>query len=172
MSKVQVSIVVAFSNEHTIGHDGGMPWHLREDLKRFKRLTLGKPVIMGRKTFESLGKPLPGRTNIVITRQHAAAFADGVLVYDTLEAAIDAAKAVAVEQEQSEVCVIGGGQIYEQAIEFADIIHATHIIANIDGDTKFPDISMDKFAVVESQAGPMPDEFNSHPTIYLTYERK
>lgn len=174
MSKdtVKVSIIVAFSNEMTIGRDGGMPWVLREDLKRFKSITMDKPVIMGRKTFESLGRPLPGRTNIVVTKQHAATFPEGVLVCDTLEAAIDAGKQIAYDKGLGEICIIGGGQIYEQAIGLADYIYATHIIANIDGDTKFPTIPLDQYEVFVSTPGPMPDEFNTHPTVYVSYHRK
>lgn len=169
---VKVTIIVAFSNELTIGRDGGMPWVLREDLKRFKKMTMDKPVIMGRKTFESLGRPLPGRTNIVVSNKHAATFPEGVLVFDTLEAAIDAGKKIAYDKGLGEVCVIGGGQIYAQAIDLADYIFATHIIANIDGDTKFPAIPLDKFEVFVSVPGPMPDEFNTHPTVYVSYHRR
>ncbi|MNR95605.1 Dihydrofolate reductase type 3 [compost metagenome] len=169
---VKVSIIVAFSNELTIGRDGGMPWVLREDLKRFKSMTMDKPVIMGRKTFESLGRPLPGRTNIVVTKQYPTSFPEGVLVFDTLEAAIDAGKKLAYDKGLGEVYVIGGGQIYAQAIDLADYIYATHIIANIDGDTKFPAIPMDRYEVFVSVPGPAVDDFNTFPTVYVSYHRK
>lgn len=172
LQDVKVSIIVAFANDMTIGLDGGMPWTLREDLKRFRSMTLDKPVIMGRKTFESLGRPLPGRTNIVISGKYPTTFPPGVLVFDTLEAAIEAGKQIAYDKGLGEVCVIGGGQIYAQALDKADYIFATHVVANIEGDTKFPSVFTEHFAPFVSVPGPPVDEFNSHPTVYVSYHRK
>jgi dihydrofolate reductase len=174
MSKenVKVSIIVAYSNDHTIGFENRLPWTLREDLRRFRDITMDKPVIMGRKTFESLGKPLPGRTNVVVSKQSADKFPAGVVVCDTLEKAIDDAKQKAWDTGLGEVCVIGGGQIYQQAMEFADYIYTTVVIGDFEGDTKFPDIPSDKFAVSYSKQGPKPDAFNSHPTVYVSWYRK
>lgn len=139
MASITKTIVVAMSRNGIIGRDGGLPWRLSSDLKRFKALTLGKPVVMGRKTFESIGKVLPGRPNIVITRD--ASFAPkGVHVTNSLSSAIDVASGLAKEVGADEICIIGGGEIFHQAMDFADQLHVTHIEADIDGDTTFPHI--------------------------------
>src|SRR5689334_803102 len=110
-----VSQVVAMAENHVIGRDNGLPWKLSSDLKRFKALTIGKPVIMGRKCFESIGRPLPGRPNIVVTRNPDFA-AEGVIVAHSLDAALDRAEDEARSLSVNEVCVIGGGEIYRQAM--------------------------------------------------------
>ena len=110
-SDVSVAIVVAAADNGVIGRDGAMPWRLSTDLKRFKAITMGKPVIMGRKTFESVGRPLPGRRNIVVTRNPAFS-ADGVEVFSDLDAAIAHARDAASADGLNEICVIGGGEIY------------------------------------------------------------
>lgn len=139
---IKVTAVVAMAQNNCIGKDNDLPWHIPEDLKRFKALTLGKPVIMGRKTFQSifdrLGKPLPGRTNIVISRsgfEH-----EGVVSCSDLRDAIETAKQIAAEQSHDEIIIGGGAQIYEQALEFCDYIHLTQVHQNVDGDAFFPDI--------------------------------
>jgi dihydrofolate reductase len=130
-----VSLVVAAAANGVIGRDNAMPWHLPEDLAHFKRLTLGHPVVMGRKTYESilatLGKPLPGRTNIVITRQPGFA-APGCAVVGSLDAALDAARGA------EEVFVIGGAEIYRLALARADRVYLTRIDAAFEGDATFP----------------------------------
>jgi dihydrofolate reductase len=130
-----VSLVVAAAANGVIGRENRMPWHLPEDLAHFKRLTLGHPVVMGRKTYESvvatLGKPLPGRTNIVVTRQ-AGFEAPGCIVSPSLDAALAAAR------ETEEVFVIGGAEIYRLALERADRVYLTRIHAAFEGDTTFP----------------------------------
>jgi dihydrofolate reductase len=115
MTEPKVSIVVAVSANGVIGRDGGLPWHLPSDLKRFKALTLGKPVIMGRKTWVSIGRPLPGRPNIVISRDVDFA-AEGAIAVQSLEAALGEARRLAADLGVDEVCVIGGGEIYRQVI--------------------------------------------------------
>lgn len=127
-----ISIIVAASENGAIGKDNQLLWRLPEDLKRFKRLTLGHPMIMGRKTFESIGKPLPGRTSIVITRQ-TDFHHEGVIVAHSLEDAIKKA----FEEENEETFIIGGGEIYRQAIALADKIYLTKVHTNIEGDTYF-----------------------------------
>ena len=127
-----ISIIVAVSENGIIGNDNQLLWRLPDDLKRFKQLTLGHPMIMGRKTFESIGKPLPGRTSIVITRQKNYQ-PDGVVIADSLENALELAKTL----ETSEAFIIGGGEIYRQAQEIADKLYVTEVHTTIDGDTSF-----------------------------------
>jgi dihydrofolate reductase len=128
----KISLVVAVSKNGVIGRDGGLPWHISSDLKRFKEITMGKPVIMGRKTWESLPKrPLPGRRNIVLTRA-AQAIGEGA------ETVASPAKALALVQDVEEVCVIGGGEIYRQFLPVAHRIYLTEVDLEVDGDTQFP----------------------------------
>jgi dihydrofolate reductase len=131
---VLVSIIVATDERGAIGRDGGLPWRLPDDLKRFKALTLGKPVVMGRKTWDSIGKPLPGRHNIVVTRQQELAL-PGATVADSLEAALAAAGDV------PEACIIGGAEIYRLALPRTDVIHLTRVHARVDADTFFPTLA-------------------------------
>ncbi|MBL8790938.1 MAG: dihydrofolate reductase [Rhizobiales bacterium] len=148
-----VSLVVAVSRNGVIGRDGGLPWHISSDLRRFKAVTMGKPVIMGRKTWESLPKkPLPGRTNIIVTRQ-AAFEAAGALV----AADVDAALALAALEQPEEICVIGGGEIYRQTLPHARRIHLTEVDMDVEGDTRFPSLSPSEWREVsreEVKAGP------------------
>jgi len=127
----QVSLLVATDERGAIGRDGGLPWHLPNDLKRFKALTLGKPVVMGRKTWASIGRPLPGRHNIVITRQPGFA-AQGASVAGSLE------EALALAGDVPEVCIIGGAEIYRLALPQAHVIHLTRVHAEVPADTFFP----------------------------------
>lgn len=161
-----IAIVVAVAENGVIGRDGGMPWRLSTDLKRFKAVTLGKPVIMGRKTYDSIGRPLPGRANIVVTRNPDWR-ADGVKVTATLDEAL----AMAEREDGDEICVIGGGELYAQAIGRADRLHVTHVLADIAGDTRFPPIDPSVWAVVKEVDVP-PGEKDSHATRYAVYERR
>jgi len=117
-----------------------MPWHIPEDLKHFKTVTMGKPVIMGRKTFASIGRPLPGRTNIVLTRQEDFE-ADGVRVAHTLDEALGAARA----ENPEEIMVIGGAQVYEKALPRADRLYLTYLHEEVEGDTYFPTFDKDEW---------------------------
>lgn len=176
-----LEIVVAAAQNGTIGRDGEMPWRLSSDLRRFKQITMDCPIIMGRKTFESIGRPLPGRLNIVVTRDYDWE-ADGALRAGSLNAAIDLAMAhiESVEQQARDdgeddpelsICVIGGGQIYAQALPIADIVHITRVLAAIDGDTVFPSIPDELFECVHREdvpAGPK----DSHPTRYEIWQRR
>jgi len=170
MTELKTTIVVAVSRNGIIGRDGDMPWRLSTDLKRFKALTIGKPVIMGRKTFHSIGKPLPGRPNIVVTRDEGFA-AEGVTVAHSVPAAIELATALARETGASEICVIGGGEIYRQAIDRADILHVTHVDADVTGDTAFPLIDPAVWAADAELAVPA-GEKDSYPTRFVTYRRR
>lgn len=128
----RIALVVAVSRNGVIGRAGGLPWHISSDLKRFKAITMGKPIIMGRKTWESLPKkPLPGRQNIVITRQKNYQAEGAVVVPDT-------ASALAVAGEVEEICVIGGGEIFAKFLAEADRIYLTEIDLEVEGDTRFP----------------------------------
>ncbi len=128
-----ISLIVATSANGIIGCGGDLPWHLSDDLKRFKQLTLGKPIVMGRKTFESIGRALPGRQNIVLTQQ-SEFVADGCDVVSSVDAA------VAMAGDANEVMVIGGGEIYELFLPLAERIYMTRVHTDIDGDARFPEL--------------------------------
>ncbi len=146
---IKISLVAAISENRVIGRDNALPWHIPEDLKRFKEITQGHPVIMGRKTYESIGRLLPNRTNIIITRDTSYKV-DGAVVVHSLDEAIKVASSkyqVSSMQENelrngnNEVYIIGGGQIFDQAIKIADKLYLTVVHTNIEGDVYFPDYS-------------------------------
>ncbi|WBX85684.1 dihydrofolate reductase [Sphingosinicella microcystinivorans] len=147
-----IVLVVARADNRVIGKDGAMPWHLSEDLRRFKRITVGKPVIMGRKTFESIGKPLPGRHNIVLTRQPGWR-AEGVTVVPNLAEAI-AAAGLDPRTRADAIMVVGGADIYAQALPFATRIELTEIHAAPDGDTYFPQLDPARWRETFREAHP------------------
>ncbi|MCC7348701.1 MAG: dihydrofolate reductase [Variibacter sp.] len=130
---LQTVFVVAVAENGVIGRDNAMPWHLRSDLKRFKRITMDRPVVMGRKTFASIGRPLPGRTNIVVTRD-AAFQAPGVVVAPSLDAAREVARGDALRRFVTEIMVIGGADIFAQWLPLADRLEVTEVHAAPDGD--------------------------------------
>jgi dihydrofolate reductase len=166
----KIVIVVAASENNVIGRDNDMPWRLSTDLRRFKALTLGKPVIMGRRTWESIGRPLPGRPNVVVTR--AAGFqAEGAHVAASLAEGLDLARKLATETGADEACVIGGGEIYAQALPLADRIHLTRVLATMEGDTYFPPIDLREWALLAAEEVPA-GEKDSHPTRYMVYEKR
>jgi dihydrofolate reductase len=153
---IVIVLVVAVADNGLIGRDNTMPWRLSSDLKRFKALTMGKPVLMGRKTFLSIGKPLPGRTNIVVSR-NASFSASGILVAGDLTAALSAARGDALRRGCGEVAVIGGTDIFAQCMPLADRLEVTHVHARPEGDTYFPPIDMSQWRAVsrsEYPAGP------------------
>ncbi len=139
---MSVIIIAAIAPDGTIGHQGRLPWHLREDLQRFKAVTTGHTIIMGRKTYESIGKPLPGRRNIVLTRGPAIS---GVVCFPSLDAALKTC--------DSDVFIIGGAEIYRQALPLADMLLITEIHAQHPGDTKFPDYNRQQWREVSRKAG-------------------
>ncbi len=128
-----ISLIVAASTNNVIGNDGELPWRLSDDLKRFKAVTMGKPIVMGRKTFESIGRPLPGRQNIVITRQGNFS-ADGCDVVQSIEQAVDVAGGA------DEIMVIGGSEIYAAFLPIADRIYLTRVHTEVEGDAFFPNL--------------------------------
>lgn len=158
-----VSIIVAMGRNRVIGKDNDLIWHLPADLKHFKETTMGKPVIMGRKTFESMGKPLPGRTNIVITRNNQYE-AKGCLVAQSLE------KALKRVSGEAEVFIAGGGEIYREAMPLADRMHITIIDHSFEGDTYFPEFSKKEWKIIEEIYHPANME-NKYSMVLRTYER-
>ncbi|MET3559836.1 dihydrofolate reductase [Bartonella japonica] len=165
-----VYLIAAVAENGVIGHEGVMPWRLSTDLQRFKALTFGKPVIMGRKTWDSLGRPLPGRTNIVIT--HNPSFtAEGATIAHSLSQACSIAEKVASQNGANAVFVIGGGEIFKQALPIADKIFLTEILSSIKGDSFFPIFDKEKWTIVQTQYIPEGDN-DSHPTCFVVYERK
>lgn len=136
---IKVTLIAAVAANNVIGNGPDIPWRLSSDFIHFKRTTLGKPLIMGRKTFESIGKPLPGRTTLVVTRQKGYQ-PDGVLVIDSLEAAIEHAKTIAKADGVDEVMVAGGAEIYRQAMDMADKMIISHVNLKPQGDALFPAI--------------------------------
>lgn len=170
MADIRRTIIAAVARNGIIGRDGDMPWRLSSDLKRFKALTLGKPVVMGRKTYDSIGKPLPGRPNVVISRQAAVGHADVSMAHSLAEA-MRAAERLAIETGVDEICIIGGGQIYAQAIGLADRMCITHVEADLDGDASFPAIDPDVWQAGEMIAVPA-GEKDSYPTRFIVYERR
>ncbi|HEY8569668.1 dihydrofolate reductase [Microbulbifer sp.] len=137
LHQVPLAMIVATARNRAIGRENTLPWRISGDLQFFKRTTLGKPVIMGRKTFESIGRPLPGRQNIVITRNPAWS-AEGVAVAASLELALELAQQVAARDGAEEVMVIGGAEIYRQAMPLARRLYVTEVDAEVDGDAFFP----------------------------------
>ena len=161
----KVSIIVAVSRNGVIGRNGELPWRLSADLKRFKQLTMDKSIVMGRKTFESIGRLLPGRTMIVLTRQADWSY-PGVHVADSL------ATALALEHPNpTEVFIIGGAQLYESALPIADRLYLTRVETEIDGDTKFPEWDESNWKIAQ-QEHVQADELNEFATTFLVYDRK
>ncbi len=157
-----LSLIVAIARQNVIGHQGGMPWHLPAELAYFKRITMGHPIIMGRKTFESIGRPLPGRRNIVVTR-NADFHVDGIEVAHSLDAAIAACAG-------SEAFVIGGATLYVDALARADKLFITEIDAAPPGDTFFPKIDAQHWREISRERREA-DEKNPHAMEFVVLER-
>ena len=158
-----VSLIVAMAENGVIGREGSLPWHLGEDLKRFKATTMGKPILMGRKTYESIGRALPGRMNIVLTRDEKWS-APGVVAVRSV------AEALALAGEAAELMVIGGAQVYRSMLPRARRIYLTQLHAQIEGDTYFPAFDRSQWREVERDAHPA-DENNTHPVSFVRLER-
>ena len=170
MEKIDIVLVAAVAENGVIGRAGDMPWHLGSDFKRFRAITKGKPQIMGRKTFESIGKPLPGRTNIVVSRDPDLTI-EGCLTATSLEDALALARKDAVEKGVDEICIQGGGEIYRQAIALADRLRITHVETTLAGDTVFPEIDPALWEIGEEERLPA-GEKDDYPTCYRVYERR
>jgi len=158
-----ISIIVAASTNNVIGVQGELPWKISDDLKRFKQLTMGKPIVMGRLTWESIGRPLPGRQNIVITRQPDF-LAEGCDVVASPVAALD------VAGDAAEVMIIGGSQIYDLFLPKAGRLYVTRVHTEIEGDAFFPAIDTDSWELVDREAF-VASEANEFAFEFRTYER-
>lgn len=160
---MRISLIAALGNNRVIGKDNAMPWHLPADLKYFKRITLGKPIIMGRKTFDSIGRPLPGRTSIIVTRDPDYQ-ADGCVTVNSVDAALQAAKGA------EEVMVIGGAELFKQILGRANRLYLTEIHADFAGDVYFPALDKAEWQEVERQDHPA-DTYNPYPYSFVVLDK-
>lgn len=158
-----ISLIAAMARNRIIGKDNDMPWHLPADLAHFKRVTMGKPVIMGRRTYESIGFPLPGRKNVVITR-NADYAPEGVVVVNSVEAALSEVS------DADEVMIIGGGQLYREMLPHADRLYLTQIQADIVGDTEFPDYTVFEWEEIDREVYEADDK-NAYDLEFVTLEK-
>ena len=161
---MRISIIAAMACNRVIGKGGDMPWHLPAELRHFKQLTMDKPIVMGRKTFESIGRVLPRRQNIVITRERNWRF-DGVDVVHSIDAAIE------VAGDTDELMIIGGAELYRQMLGCTQRLYLTLIDANIEGDTHFPEFNWDEWQEIENTRHPA-DEKNAYAMIFLVLDKK
>ena len=160
---LKITLVAAVADNGVIGRDGALPWHLPDDFRRFKSLTMGRPILMGRRTFESIGKPLPGRRNLVLTRS-AQTWPAGV------EAVADLQTALHIASAAGELCVIGGAEVYALTLSQATHLELTRVHATIDGDVRFPHYDATRWREVERIEHPV-DERHAMPMTFLTLER-
>lgn len=167
---MKLSLIVAVAENGVIGRDGGLPWRMSSDLKTFRRLSMGKPMIMGRRTFESIGKPLDGRDNIVVTRDAMFA-ADGVSVCETITDAITLARVLATTRGTDEIMIIGGAKIYDATLDLADRIYFTRVHAEPEGDRYFPTPDPDRWQVVSREALAKGDR-DDHAATLIVYDRR
>jgi dihydrofolate reductase len=161
---MRISLVVAMAANRVIGRDNGLPWHLPADLQHFKRITMGKPILMGRRTWESIGRPLPGRTSIVISRDAGYA-APGCIVVHSIDAALQAAAECG-----DEAMVIGGAEFYRQVLPRADTLYLTRIHADFEGDTFFPELDDSEWREVE-HSDREPDVKNPYRYSFIRLDR-
>ncbi|WP_111976994.1 type 3 dihydrofolate reductase [Algibacillus agarilyticus] len=160
---MKISMIVAMTHENGIGKENQLLWHMPADLQFFKKTTLGKPIIMGRKTFESIGRPLPGRRNIVLSTQSASPHPDVVLV-NNIDDALKAAGDV------EEVMIIGGGKIYEAFLPSAHQLYITYVDADLDADTYFPELQQNEWQEIDNTPG-IVDEKNKYPHRFVILEK-
>jgi len=165
-----ISIIVAVAQNNVIGRKNRLPWHLPADLKHFKELTLHKPIIMGLKTFESVGKPLPGRDNIVLAREPNCQI-EGCKIAHSIEEALSLARESLLGKENGEVMICGGASIYNQFLPLAQRIYLTRIWADFEGDTYFPELSEKEWEEKE-RIDNSPDEQNPYKYSFIVLERK
>ena len=159
-----ISLIVAMAQNGVIGRDNSLPWRLPDDLKRFRSFTLGKPILMGRKTFESIGRPLPGRINLVLTRDRSW-LAEGVIAVHSVEEALTQAGS------SDELIAIGGAEIYRLVLPFARRIYLTHVHADVPGNITFPEFDSTQWADVEYSSQPA-DESHAYALTFVTLERR
>lgn len=163
------SIIVAVAENGVIGSGNQLPWRLPDDLKRFKALSLGKPIVMGRKTFDSIGRPLPGRLNIVISRQ-AGLTIPGCRVVSSIDDAMLTALDAHAPASELEVVIVGGADLYRQMLPRVRVIHLTRVHANVDGDVLFPELKEQQWREVAKEYHPA-DERHAHAFTFSTLER-
>ena len=168
---MKLSMIVAMAHNRVIGLDNKMPWHLPADLQWFKKTTLGSPIIMGRKTYDSIGRPLPGRLNIILSRNTDLKI-EGCSVVNSLSDAMDAAKSAdkGLDKEVEEIFITGGAHLYEKFLQDADCLYLTLIDAELDGDTFFPDYTQYEWKEIDRIDNPA-DEKNPYPYSFVTLER-
>lgn len=166
---MRTALIVAMARNRVIGRNNALPWYLPEDLRYFKRVTLGKPVIMGRRTHESIGRALPGRQNLVITRNPDWQ-GEGVAVTGSLEEALRRARAQAEIDGVEEVVVMGGSQIYADALPLTDRLYITEVHAEVEGDTWFPEMDWDQWEEIEREDFEASDN-NPYPYSLVVYDR-
>jgi len=166
---MRISLIVAVAKNGVIGRDGALAWKISDDLKRFRALTTGKPVIMGRKTFDSIGKPLPDRVNIVVSRKMAPQ--EGIIVAPTIEDALRLGADAAAHLDADEIFVIGGAEIYARALPLAERIHLTEVDAEVAGDVRFPALSDDEWRRIEVGAAARSPR-NEYDCRFYTLDRR
>ncbi|MED3553515.1 dihydrofolate reductase [Cytobacillus praedii] len=160
-----ISLMWAMDNNHVIGYNNQLPWHLPEDLKFFKSTTMGHPIAMGRKTWDSIGRPLPGRENIVITR-NPEFLCEGCTVLNSVEALLEYSR-----QKADEIFVIGGAEIFKLILPYADKLYLTRIYDEFKGDTFFPELNMEEWSLLSREQG-IKDEKNPYDYEFMIYKRK
>ena len=164
---MKIALVVAVSQNNVIGRDNQLPWHLPEDLQYFKSVTMGKPILMGRKTFDSIGRPLPGRKNIVITRD-LEWDAEGVEVVHSVDDALATGADACAVANSDEIMIIGGAQIYRDCLPIADRLYLTRVEAEIEGDAFFPDIDIKQWQKIAEKP---PKEIDKYSYCFQVLER-
>lgn len=164
-----ISMIAAMDENRLIGADNTLPWHLPADFKHFKQVTMAKPIIMGRKTYESIGRPLPGRKNIVLSRgdfQH-----EGVVTVQSIDEALQEASQTTDDKPTAEVMIIGGANLYQQMIDKADKLYLTHVKTRCEGDAWFPEVDMREWEIA-SQQSVLADEKNNYDFDIVEYRRR
>lgn len=169
MNPVNIVLIAAIAENNIIGRGNSLPWNLPSDLRHFRSITIGRPIIMGRKTFESIGRPLPGRTNIVITRNQQF-FASGIVSALSLDEAIEIGKSDADSRDVSEIAIIGGSQIYNEAIDIADRLEITEVHASPRGDATFPKIETNVWREINRKKGTR-SSIDDYDFSFVTYVR-
>ncbi len=167
---MKLNILLCLTNDNILGIKNDLFVKLKDDLKYFKRVTMGKPIIMGRKTFESIGRPLPGRTNIVVTRNESYQ-AEGIKIVHSLKAALELCDAITLIDGSDEAMVIGGAELYKQALPIADYLYLTEVHAEVEGDAFFPEFNRDQWQEIgrENFTAVEPDPYNYS---FLVLEKK
>jgi len=160
-----ISLIWAMDDNRVIGHNNALPWHIPEDLKFFKKVTMGKPIAMGRKTWDSIGRPLPGRENIVITRNQSFT-CDSCTVLNSVDALVENSKV-----KMDEIFVIGGEEIFKLVLPFANRLYITRIHAEFEGDTYFPPLNMDEWKLLSKEKG-INEEKHPFDYDFEIYDRK